>query len=153
MQFAQLLFVDVVWRVGQQALGALGLREGDDVTNRLGSGHHGDDPVKAKGEPAVGRRAVLECVEEEAEFELRLFFTNAKRLEYLLLHIGTVDTDRSTTEFPAVERQIVGFGQALAGVGRKERQVFVFRAGEWVMAGDPALALFVVVEHRKIDNP
>jgi hypothetical protein len=72
VQFAQLLLVDAARRVGQQALGALGLGEGDHVADRLGAGHHGDDAVEAEGQAAVRRRAVLERVEQEAELGLLL---------------------------------------------------------------------------------
>lgn len=45
MQFPQLLFVDRRRCIGEQALGALGLGECDNVANRLCAGHHGDNPV------------------------------------------------------------------------------------------------------------
>lgn len=38
-QFAQLFVIHRIWRVGQQALGALGFREGNHVADGLGAGH------------------------------------------------------------------------------------------------------------------
>ena len=46
-------FVDHARCLGQQALGALGLGEGDHVTDGLGTGHHGDEAVQAEGQAAV----------------------------------------------------------------------------------------------------
>ena len=76
VQFAQLLFIDRRWRLGQQALGALGFGEGDDVADGLGTGHHGDDAVQTKGQTAVRWRAVLQRVEQEAKLLLRVFGRN-----------------------------------------------------------------------------
>ena len=76
VQFAQLLLVHRAGRLRQQALRALGLGEGDDVADRLGAGHHGDDAVQTKGQTAVRWRAVLQRVEQEAELLLRVFGRN-----------------------------------------------------------------------------
>jgi hypothetical protein len=72
VQLAQLLLVHRLG-AGEQALRALGLREGDHVADRLGLGHQRDEAVQAEGQAAVRRRAVLQRVEQEAELELRLF--------------------------------------------------------------------------------
>jgi hypothetical protein len=73
VQLAQLLFVDRAGGLGQQALGTLGLGEGDHIADRLGTGHQRDDAVQPKGQATVGRCTVLQGVEQEAEFELRFF--------------------------------------------------------------------------------
>ena len=53
MQFAQLLFVHATWRIGQQALGTLRLRESDHISDRLGTGHHRDDAVETESQATV----------------------------------------------------------------------------------------------------
>ena len=82
VQFAQLLFVDFAWCVCKQALRTLRLREGDDIADRLGAGHHRDDSVKPEGQSAMRRRAVLERIKQEAELELRFVFSDSERFEY-----------------------------------------------------------------------
>ena len=73
MQFAQLLLVHGRRRLRQQTLGALGFGEGDHVTDRLGTGHEGDDAVQTKGQAAMGWCAVLQGIEQKAEFILCFF--------------------------------------------------------------------------------
>jgi hypothetical protein len=84
VQLAQLLLVHRRRRLGQQALGALGLGEGDHVADRLGAGHQRDDAVQAEGQAAVRRRAVLQRVEQEAELGLRFFGRDLERVNTLL---------------------------------------------------------------------
>src|SRR5574343_533300 len=60
VQFAQLLLVDRRRGIGEQALGALGLREGNHVADRFGTGHHGDDAIQAEGKATVRGRTVLQ---------------------------------------------------------------------------------------------
>src|SRR5712691_2669454 len=72
MQLAQLLLVHRRGRVREQILRALGLGKGDDVADRLAAGHHGDDAIEAESDASVRRRAVLERLQQEAEFLLRL---------------------------------------------------------------------------------
>lgn len=67
VQFAQLLLRHRSRSVREQALGALRLRERDHVADRIGAGHHGDDTIKTEGDTAMGRRAELQGVQQEAE--------------------------------------------------------------------------------------
>jgi hypothetical protein len=64
-----------------------------------------------------------------------------------------MDTHRAAAHFPAVQRQVVGLGQALAGIGGHQDLVAVLGAGEGMVAGRPALVFLVVFEHREIDHP
>ena len=72
MQFAQLLLIHRRRRLCQQALRALRLGEGDHIADGFGAGHHGDNAIQTERQAAVRRRAILQCVEQEAELELRL---------------------------------------------------------------------------------
>src|SRR5258708_1423542 len=91
VQLAQLLLVHRRRRVREQVLRALGFWKGDDVADRFGAGHHRDDAVEAERDAAVRRRAVLERVQQEAEFLLRLFGADRQRAEHLRLHLLAVD--------------------------------------------------------------
>jgi hypothetical protein len=69
-QFTQLLGIDRRGSVGHQALGGLGLREGNHITDAGGAGHEHDQTIQTKSKAAVRRRAVLESIQQEAEFSL-----------------------------------------------------------------------------------
>ena len=58
--------------------------------------------------PAVGRRAVGEGLQEEAELLPLLLLAEPEELEDLLLDVLTVDPDRPRAELPAVQDQVVG---------------------------------------------
>jgi ferredoxin len=128
------------WARRQQALGALGLGEGDHVADRLGLGHQRDEAVQAEGQAAVRRRAVLQRVEQEAELDLRVFRRNLQRLEHLALHLGAVDPHRAAAQLPAVEHHVVGLGDAGTGVGVHQVLVAILGRGEGVVHGVPAVA-------------
>ena len=132
---------------------ALGFGEGDHVADGVGTGHQHHQTVQADGYAAVGGCAVLQGVQQEAEFILRVFGTDLERTEHLTLHFFAVDTHRAAAHFNAVQHHVVGFGNAL--VGRGVHQVFmaVFGRGEGVMNRRPSLAIFVVLEHREINHP
>jgi hypothetical protein len=91
-------------------LRTLGFREGNDVSDGLCAGHHGDDAVQAKGQATMRRRSVLQGVKQEAELGLLFFRANIERLENGFLNFGFVNTHRATADFPAIECQIVGLG-------------------------------------------
>ena len=59
-------------RAGQRVVAAAGLRERDDVADRVGAGQQRADPVPAERDAAVRRRAERERLEQEAELLLRL---------------------------------------------------------------------------------
>ena len=99
MQLSQLLLGDRGRRVGHQVDGFGGLGEGDDLAQTGRSGQQHDDAVEAEGDAAVGRRAVLQSVEEEAEAGASFLVADAKRLEYLLLHVLAMNTDGAGAEF------------------------------------------------------
>ena len=101
MQFTQLLFINRARSAGEQALGALRLREGDHIANGGCTRHHRDDTVQTEGDAAVGRRTVLQGVKQEAELKLGFFRTNLQCAEDLALNIGTVDTDGTAADFPS----------------------------------------------------
>jgi len=99
---AQLFLVDRVRRAGHQAVGTLGLGEGDDVADRLGTAHQGDETVETEGEATVRRRAIFQRIEQEAELVLTLCLADVERGEHLLLNLLTVDPNGAATDFPAV---------------------------------------------------
>src|SRR6266516_976691 len=95
MQLAQLLLVHRRWSMREQILRALRLRERDDVADGFGTGHYGDDAIEAESDAAVRRRAVLQRLEEKAEFLLRLLGADRKCAENLRLYFLAVDAHRA----------------------------------------------------------
>ena len=89
MQFAQLLFIHQRWRLGQQALGALGFGEGDHVADRLGTGHQGDDAVQAKRDAAMRWRAVLQGVQQKAKLDAPSKSETSKKVTNNAIFVGS----------------------------------------------------------------
>src|SRR5690606_12991237 len=143
---------------GQRVVAATGLREGDDLADRVGTREQRDRAVPAERDAAVRRRAVLERVEQEAELLLGLLGADAHDLEDALLHVLAVDTDRAATDLVAVADDVVGLGQRVAGRGQR---LGVLGRGERVMHRGPLAAadghvtgveLADGLEHRPVDH-
>ncbi len=83
------------------ALGTLGFREGNHVADRFGTGHQRYQAVQAEGQATVRRRAVLQVIEQEAEFGMLVFRADFQRGKHLGLHVGAVDTRRSRRPVPS----------------------------------------------------
>ena len=103
MEFAQLLFVHSRRSLRKQALSSLGLREGDNVTDRISTAHHCDNTVETEGQAAVRWGTELESFKQEAKFLASFLRTNFESLEDLFLNFFAVDTDRAAADFPTVE--------------------------------------------------
>src|SRR5437773_886079 len=153
VQFAQLLLGDCGWRVDEQVLAALRFRKRDHVANRFGAAHQRHHPVEAERDAAVRRRAVLECVQQKAELPPLVFGRNAESGKDFLLHLGTVDSHRAAAYFPAVQHDVVGLGKRLRRLIAEQRFVPVLGRRERMVPRAPALALLVVFEHWKVDDP
>src|SRR5881628_1651382 len=91
-EFIQLLRVDRRGRLAHQVLRARGLREGDDVAERLAAGHHHRHAVESEGDAAVGRSAVAERLEQKSEALSRLLLPDAERAEHARLQLGAIDS-------------------------------------------------------------
>jgi hypothetical protein len=72
---------------------------------------------RPKARPPCGGAPYFSASSRKPNLSLRLFRADVERLENLLLDLGAVDTHRAAAQFPAVQRQVVGLGQALARVG------------------------------------
>ena len=79
--------------LGEQALGLLGLREGHDLPDGLAAAEERREPVHPQGNPPMGRSAVGQSLEEEAETPLRLLRRYAEALKGPGLHLRIVDSD------------------------------------------------------------
>ena len=149
--------------LGQRVETATGLREGDDVADRVGLRQQGDDTVPAEGHAAVRRGAELEGVQQEAELRLSFLLSDTHHVEHTVLDVAAVDTDGAAANLVAVADNVVGVGQRVArvlfegvnplGLGRSER-VVDGRPGT-VAQRDVTLGLGVAggLEERRVDDP
>src|SRR5438874_1248168 len=153
VQLAQLLLADRRRRVDEQILAALRFGKCDDVANRIGAAHQRNGAIEPERDAAMRWSAVLERIQQKAEFPPLIFRRNAKCSEHLLLHFRAVNAHRSAADLPTVQHDVVSFCKRLRGLDAEQSFVTVLRRGERMMARRPALPILVVFEHRKIDDP
>src|SRR5205823_2558297 len=106
-ELAQLLRVERCGCAREQVGAAGRLRERDHVADVVEAGHERDHAVESERDPAVGRGAVAEGVEQEAEPLARLVGRYPERVEDALLNLAAVDTDRASPELPTVKHDVV----------------------------------------------
>src|SRR6202011_3692821 len=123
-------------------------RKRDHLADRLLAGERRDDPVEPHRDPAMGRRAVAERVEQEPESGLGLLGADPDDLEHAPLDVRAIDADRSATDLAAVEYQVVGARLQAGGVIEVAR-----RRREGMVRGVPALLVRVPQERGKVDDP
>src|SRR5690606_6938343 len=157
---APLLRRDGRRRLRERVVAATGLREGDDLADRLGAREERDDPVPAEGDAAVRRGAVGERVEQEAELLPRLLLADAHDGEDPLLDVPAVDTDGSAADLVAVAHDVVGVCERVARVLLEAVDPLGGRGGEGVVDGGPragadgdVVVLAGGLEERRVDDP
>ena len=101
----------------------------------------------------MGRRAKAQGLQEKPEFRFRLFRTDAKEPQDLLLQTHLMDADASPSHLYPVQDQIVGLGSDPQRLFRQQAEILLQRRGEWVMHGYTPLFFRVVFQERKIDHP
>ena len=106
--------------------------------------------VDAQGDPAVGRRAVLEGVEDGPELLVHALERLPLQPETLFQQVAAMDPDRAAAELPAVEGHVVLEGASaarrvlrrrvrrVARGGHEERFILRQDAAERVVRGVPA---------------
>lgn len=151
VQFAQCLGIHQPRCLSHNAGSTLGFREGDYFTDRLGAGHQHHQTVQTEGQTTVRRRAVFQGVEQEAELLFLFRFADTQQTEHRLLHFLAVDTDRTATQFGAVQDHVVGTGQRGCRVGFQFLRRALRRGERVVQRGEAAVV--VLFEHREVDNP
>src|SRR5436190_2033283 len=112
---------------------ARGFRERGRVADRVAAVEEDDETVEAERDAAVRRGAVLERLEQEAEFLLRLLRGHADHLHDLLLDVLPVDSNAPARQLLPVRGQVVELRVYAPRIGRQVRQVLVERHREDVM--------------------
>ena len=77
----------------------------------------------------------------------------AQQFQHGQLHGGVVDTDGAAAQLQAVQHQVVGARQGLAGVFLDHGRIDVPRRGERVVQGVPAFFGIVVFEQGEVHHP
>ena len=98
----------------------------------------------------MGRRTILQAIQQEAEFFIRFFIRDPQCFKHRTLHGRVVDTDGPPPQLGAVEDHVVGTGQ---GAFRIALQLFRAAAGhgERMMQG-MELAVFLF-KHGEVHHP
>src|SRR4051795_2212913 len=146
-ELAQLLVVDPRGGAGERVAAARGLRERDDLADRVAPAEQRHDAVDAHRDAAVRGRAVAQRVEQEAEAAVGVLLAQPDDLEDLALDLGRVDADRAAAELPAVDHEVVAARVHRAGVVERP-----LRRRERVVDRGPATAL-PRLEHREVGDP
>src|SRR3990172_671039 len=107
MQLLQLPLVHRRGRIGHGTYPLLSLGKCDHIPDRFSAGQEHDDPVKSKGDPAVGRRAILKGLKEKSKLLHRFFFPYAKELKHLPLPPPCMDTDPPPADLLTIHDDIV----------------------------------------------
>ena len=115
-RFLALLRGDRRRGVGQRVDAAAGLREGDHLANRVGTGQQLDDPVPAERDAAVRRGAKGERVQQESEFLLRLDSADAHHREHAFLDVAAMDTNGAAADLVTVAHDVVGVGERVTRI-------------------------------------
>ena len=118
----------------------LGLREGHHLADVRLAGEERGPAIDAEGDPAVRRRAVLECVEDGPELLAHPLARLTLEQERALEELAPVDPDRPATELPAVEREVVLERPRAAGRvrGRRLRRIAGCRHQQLLVLGQDA---------------
>ncbi len=98
----------------------------------------------------MGRRPVLESLEEPSKTSLSSLFIDTENLEHLSLDIRVVDSHRSAAQFDSVEHDVVGPRHGVLRIVTHllERR----RRGERMMR-ERDFAVLGLLEQRKVHNP
>ena len=70
-----------------------------------------------------------------------------------MLQFAIVDTDRTTTNFYAIDNHVVSISAYSTWVGVEQWNIFWFRRCEWVVHSIEALVLFAPLKEREVHNP
>src|SRR5262249_20006705 len=107
VKLLELLGLDGPRSLGERIGSLLRLGEGDDLADRALAAKDRAEAVQAHAEAAVGRGAVIEGVEQEAELAVLLLVVEAHESEDLALEVGAVVADGARREFHSIEDEIV----------------------------------------------
>src|SRR5690606_7325074 len=151
VQLPQLLGIHLTGRLGHDTGSTLRFRECNHFPNGAGATHEHDQTVQSECQSTMGRRAVLEGIQQEAEFFLLFFSRNTQYTEHGLLHILTMDTHGTATELGTVEHHVIGTGQSGQRVGFQLFRRAVGRSERVVQCTDAAV--IVLFKHREVDYP
>ena len=114
VKLLQLLLRDGPRRAHHQVDRPLRLREGDDVADVVETEDEHRDAVDAERDAAVGRSAVFEGLEQEAEAVADVVVAEAKQLKSALVVVLRWVPVRPAADLEAVEAEVVGLRLALS---------------------------------------
>ena len=153
MDILERRIIDGCRRPHHQVLGLLVHREQRDLADIGFIGQQHDDAINARGQPAMGRTAVLEGIIERAKAVLDILRRVAGNLEGLDHGAWLMVSDRAAAQFHAVAHDVVLVGQDIERIHAIERFATTLGHRKRVVAEVDLLGGLVVFVHRIIDDP
>src|ERR1700722_10084943 len=96
------------------------------------------------------RKAIFECLKQEAKFLLRLLMTETKQLKYLRLHPAIMNSDRPATQVNPIHHNVIR--PRLHSI-RSLLLPACLWAREWMMHSIISLGFFIIFKEGKIGHP
>ena len=101
----------------------------------------------------MGRSAVLERIDEEAELCHRLLRREAENLEHLFLKLAVMYTEGATAHFHTVAHEVVGHSAHFLRSGVKQGNIVRIGQREGMVGSHESLLLVAPLEEREVHNP
>ena len=98
----------------------------------------------------MGRRAILEGVDQKAEALPGAFLGETQSLEHKRLHIASMDADGAAAQLHAVKHHVIRLGAHPPGIGQQVLQVLLIGHGEGMVHGQIASFLLRPLKLREV---
>ena len=97
--------------------------------------------------------SIFECIHQEAKLSLSTLWCEAENLEHLLLQLGVVDTERTSTHFNTITYEVVSLGAYLLWMLIQERNIIRIWHGERMVSSHQALLFIAPLKQWEVNNP
>src|SRR6266508_2367989 len=124
VQFLQLFWVNLRWRIGHHIAASLILGERDHFTDIGFVREQHDQTVDAGRHTPMWRRAILKRLEHVTKLLLDLVTAQAQQLKDLQLDVTAMDADRARCHLISIADHVVRVGQNITRVGFVLWQIF-----------------------------
>ena len=99
------------------------------------------------------RCTILEGIHQEAKLSLCLLRCETKDFEHSGLQLSIVNTDRSSTDFHAVDNHIISIGTHSSRVSIQQWNIFFFRMCKRMVHSHQTAFFLTPFEHWEVNHP
>ena len=99
------------------------------------------------------RHTVFECLQQEAELAVCLFFGESQHLKHFFLNVVLMDSDASASDLTSVQDDIISFRADCARIGIQKRNILIHRHCEWMMHRGKSVFLLRPLQQRELCDP